>query len=217
MSERCSRAAQWISRAADGECPEEDLQNLNRHIQECPSCRDMAEIVERVDDLLARGKDIPDVPPFSVPQGVLGRPSSRWKTWFLPAAAVFCALVLGFGGGVWWRTDQTTKEFPESIRVASAARWNTDGDPLRREAALAAMPISDAVSRYQEEISRILAEDEVDWSYLRHLVEEIGELRTDMELITLHIAYVERKYKSKEASVSAWSDSLGFKGSNAIF
>ncbi len=205
MPESCDEMEILISRAMDGECGPESLETLKRHLAECPECRATMRAYQRMDLVLQRGS-VPAAPPC--PPVPAARRPAAWKTAMAFAAAAVIAAV-AFIGGSWWGGQKTARDLPAYSRVASAARWEKAADPVRREAARAALPLSEAVSGYQQEVARLLREENVDWDRVRRLVEAIGALRTDMELLTLHVAYLEgEKGKSGSAS-AAWSGLLG--------
>ena len=62
------------------------------------------------------------------------------------------------------------------------------------------------------QLARLLAEEQVDWARVRRLVEAIGDLRTDMELLTIHVAYIEREQGKRGPAGAAWSGLLGLDG-----
>ena len=162
----------------------------------------------RVDSILENGLDIPAAPPCPVVPG-----SCRTPAWFprmVAFAAAACFLAVVFMGGAWWGGRKAARGLPPSYsRVASAALWEKAPDPVRHEAALAALPLSEAVTGYQKEVARLLQQEQVDWERVRRLVEAIGALRTDMELLTLHVAFLEKEHGERGSAGAAWSGLLG--------
>jgi len=207
MRESCEDMEKLMSRAMDGECDANGLKALRAHLAECPDCRAEARAFERVDSILENGVDLPAPPPCPK------MPVRRTPAWF-PRAAAFaaaaCLACVAFFGGTWWGGQKTARNLPPSYSlVASAALWEKAPDPLRHEAALAALPLSEAVTGYQREVARLLQQEQVDWERVRRLVEAIGALRTDMELLTLHVAYLEKEQGKFGPAGAAWSGLLG--------
>jgi anti-sigma factor RsiW len=207
MRESCEDMEKLMSRAMDGECDARGLKILRAHLAECPDCRAEARAFERVDSILENGVDLPAPPPCPK------MPVRRTPAWF-PRAAAFaaaaCLAGVAFFGGTWWSGQKTARNLPPSYSlVASAALWEKAPDSLRHEAALAALPLSEAVTGYQREVARLLQQEQVDWERVRRLVEAIGALRTDMELLTLHVAYLEKEQGKIGSAGAAWSGLLG--------
>ncbi|HOV29169.1 MAG TPA: zf-HC2 domain-containing protein [Synergistales bacterium] len=207
MSESCEKMEVLISKVMDGECSPQERKALKSHLAECLRCRETIRAFGRVDSLLESGKDLPAPP--SCPKISEPGVSSRFpKAAFLAAAAAVAAFA--FLGGAWWGQQKAIRSLPPSYsRVASAALWEKAPDPLRREAALAALPLSEAVTGYQREVARLLRQKDVDWERVRRLVEAIGALRTDMELLTLHVAFIEKEQGKTDPASAAWLDLLG--------
>lgn len=207
MREFCEEMEKLMSRAVDGECDARELKDLKAHLAECPDCRVTARAFARVDSILENGVELPAPPPCpKVPNRVT-------PVWF-PRAAAFaaaaCLAGVAFFGGTWWSGQRTDRNLPPSYSlVASAALWEKAPDPLRHEAALAALPLSEAVTGYQREVARLLQQEQVDWERVRRLVEAIGALRTDMELLTLHVAFLEKEQGKIGSAGAAWSGLLG--------
>ncbi|MFA0888305.1 MAG: zf-HC2 domain-containing protein [Synergistales bacterium] len=210
MHESCGNVEILISRAMDGECTAEELTALKAHLAGCPDCRKTLRAFGEVDEILEKGGNIPPAP--QCPRMPSSRPSLIWKRTFAFAAAA-CLVLVAFFGGAWWKERTTTRNFlPSYGRVASAALWEKASDPVFREAAFAALPLSEAVTGYQLEVARLLRQDQVDWPRVRRLVEAIGALRTDMEILTLHVAFIEREKGKPGSASAAWSDLLGLDG-----
>lgn len=207
MRESCEDIEKLISRAMDGECDAAGLKTLRAHLAECPGCRGTARAFGRVDSMLENGIDLPLPPPCPK---VPNRPTPVWFFRLAAVAAAACLAVAAFFGGAWWKERTTARDLlPSYGRVASAALWQKAPDPVLREAASAALPLSEAVTGYQLEVARLLGQDQVDWPRVRRLVEAIGALRTDMELLTLHVAYLEKEQGKIGSAGAAWSSLLG--------
>jgi len=210
MPEPCDEMESLVSRAMDGELQPKDRAGLEAHLEKCPDCRAAVRAFAGLDLVLEKGADIPAPPPC--PEVPTARPLAAWKRSFAFAAAAGLLVVAFFGGAVWGERKAAREVPPPYGRVASAALWERAPDPVRHEAALAALPLSEAVSGYQLEVARLLAEEQVDWARVRSLVEAIGDLRTDMELLTIHVAYIEREQGKRGPAGAAWSGLLGLDG-----
>lgn len=208
MPESCEEMEKLISRAMDGECDGKGLKAIKAHLAECPDCRMEMRAFGRVDSILENGVDIPAVPPCPEIPGHFR--TAAWLPRVVAFAAAACLLSVTFLGGAWWGGRQTARDLPPSYSlVASAALWEKAPDPVRHEAALAALPLSEAVTGYQREVARLLQQEQVDWERVRRLVEAIGALRTDMELLTLHVAFLEKEHGEHGSAGAAWSGLLG--------
>ena len=207
MPRSCDDMQELVSRAMDGECGENEREALRDHLAGCAECRAVMRAYGCMDFALEKGIDIPPAPP--VPQVRASRPTPSWRTAAMTAVAAGFA-VLAFFGGAWWGQAREARSLPPSYgRVAAAALWENTADPGRHEAAQAALPLSQAVTGYQLEVARLLGEENVDWERVRRLVEAIGALRTDMELLTLHVAFIEREQGKTGSAGAAWSGLLG--------
>jgi hypothetical protein len=196
-----------ISLAIDGECGKEDLERLKAHLVECAECRATMRAYGCMDFALGKGIDIPPAPPLPRVRTFAVHRFQRTAAGIAVAAVV---ALLAFLGGAWWGQKREARSLPPSYgRVAAAALWENAADPVRHEAAQAALPLSRAVTGYQLEVARLLREENVDWAKVRRLVEAIGALRTDMELLTLHVAYIEREQGKTGSAGAAWSGLLG--------
>jgi hypothetical protein len=70
-------------------------------------------------------------------------------------------------------------------------------------------PFTDGISRYRAAIADELRRESVDWLKVRELVESMGELRTNLELLTIHMAYIDIRMGSLPAAVARHWESLG--------
>lgn len=207
MRESCEEMELLISRVLDGECGPKDRNRLKVHLAECPRCRETARAFRRGDSILKSAADLPVPPPC--PKVPAGRFQKKFPSLARFAAAAAVAAI-AFLGGAWWAQQEASRNLPPPYsRVASPALWEKASDPLRHEAALAALPLSEAVTGYQREVARLLQQKDVDWERVRRLVEAIGALRTDMELLTLHVAYLEKEWGKFGPAGAAWSGLLG--------
>lgn len=207
MPEPCDEMEDLVSRAMDRELQPKDRTGLEAHLEKCADCRAAVRAFARLDLVLEKGTDLPAPPPC--PEMPSARPFAAWKRRFALAAAAGLLVVAFFGGALWGERKMARLLPPPYGRVASAALWERAPEPARQQAALAALPLSEAVSGYQLEVARLLAEEQVDWARVRRLVEAIGDLRTDMELLTIHVAYIEREQGKRVPAGAAWSGLLG--------
>ncbi len=207
MPGSCEAMEPLISRVLDGECRPQDLKTLKAHLAECPRCRETIRAFSLVDSILESAGDLP------VPPRCPKIPGRGFTVRFPRAAALAAAAAIAafaFLGGAWWGQQKGSRSLPPSYSlVASAALWEKAPDPVRHEAALAALPLSEAVTGYQREVARLLRQKDVDWNRVRRLVEAIGALRTDMELLTLHVAFIEKEQGKTDPAGAAWWDLLG--------
>ena len=70
-------------------------------------------------------------------------------------------------------------------------------------------PFVERINKYRKSIGEQLRNEDVDWAEIRRLVEAMGELRTDLELLTLHMAYLEIRTGSPASQVAQHWESIG--------
>jgi hypothetical protein len=90
-----------------------------------------------------------------------------------------------------------------------AAKY-TAGSELNSSIA-AEQPFTESISRYRASIGAELRQEDVDWLKVRELVEAMGELRTDLELLTIHMAYLDINTGDSPYEVAARWEDLGGK------
>jgi hypothetical protein len=196
----CFECEPLISKACDRECSKEELALLKEHLQGCRECRRTLAEYREISLLMSARLTSMTCPPVpSVSRGkpfalrLLATPRARALAFRVAAAA---ACVIFFLAGNLAGSTKTRREIAENISpvaVATPSMWlskktATDG---ASESQKAEQPFTDSISQYRAAIGQELRQSDVDWLRVRELVEAMGELRTDLELLTIHMAYLD--------------------------
>jgi hypothetical protein len=77
--------------------------------------------------------------------------------------------------------------------VATPSMWIAErpSDSSELNGTAVEQPFTESIMRYRSAVGAELRRGDVDWMRVRELVEAMGELRTDLELLTLHLAYLD--------------------------
>ena len=77
--------------------------------------------------------------------------------------------------------------------LVTPARWSMarSGSTSEASSSLSEAPFAERLQAAREEIAEELRKTPPDWSRIRRLTELVGELRTDLELLALHMAYLD--------------------------
>lgn len=187
----CERCEELISRACDGECTREERAAVERHIECCSDCsafmRDCSELAAamKLRDVL---RSCP--PP---PRVIMHGPARRSRLWIAASAA--CALLcLGLGALIGYRSGTVrVAEYISPMSAVTPSMWAANSDhrygsvmPVGSE-----LPFAESIKRCRAAVADELRADDVDWAKVRSLLEAMGELRTDIELLTIHMAYLD--------------------------
>jgi hypothetical protein len=196
----CFECEPLISKACDRECSEDELELLKEHLKECRECRRTLAEYREISLLMSARLTLITCPPVpSVSRGkpfvmrLLASPSARALV-FRTAAAAAC--VIFFLAGSFVGSTKTRREISENISpvaVATPSMWLSKKTAVdgASESQKAEQPFTDSISQYRAAIGQELRQSDVDWLRVRELVEAMGELRTDLELLTIHMAYLE--------------------------
>ncbi|MDR1472858.1 MAG: zf-HC2 domain-containing protein [Synergistaceae bacterium] len=223
IGERCDDFELLISKECDGECSHEEMRALGKHLEECPECRATREIYREICALM--GERIASMAPPSIPRAdrriplrVLGRGSIRTRLMRLGGIA---ACILFFAAGQYWGQSRVRGELPEiapDVAVATPSMWIEGRSPDSAKLVMEAeQPFADSISRYRSAIGEELREENVDWVLIRELVEAMGDLRTDLELLTIHMAYIDIRTGSSPVQVAEHWERLGRIDGKAVF
>lgn len=217
----CRDAELLISMALDNECTQHQLGVLHKHLEHCSECRTLEREYARLDALL---RDIP----VQAPHTLSGPPkmpfASRRRASRLrllrPAFAIAASFLLFFAGQHWGYLQATTaknaneQKLDSAYLVSAPSLWLTSRGKQSEQGLYQAeteKPFVERIDKYRLSIGKELRAQEVDWDKVRRLVEAMGELRTDLELLTLHMAYLEIKTGSPAAEVAYQWEHLGDK------
>jgi hypothetical protein len=174
---------------------------MKEHLKECPECRrTLVEYREFTALMAARVATLscPTAPlaggkaPFAL-RLLTGRRVRRYSK----MAAMIAACVMFFAAGNFIGTTNTRRTIAESlspVAVATPSMWvakQQPGGSRLRDSKEAEQPFTDSISQYRTAIGSELRQNDVDWLRVRELIEAMGELRTDLELLTIHMAYLD--------------------------
>ncbi|MDR3321272.1 MAG: zf-HC2 domain-containing protein [Synergistaceae bacterium] len=212
----CFACEALISRACDNECSPEELGVLRDHVRECPECRrTLYEYRELSDLMTARLVTLscPSAPKISIryaPLRIVVSPKIRRNIARIAALAACVAL---FVAGDFVGTSQAKREIAMNmspIMVATPSMWASRGQVSARAVSMETeQPFTDSINRYRVSIAEEMRKGDVDWMRVRELVEAMGELRTDLELLTIHMAYLDISTGNSPYEVAAHWENLG--------
>lgn len=189
---KCNDHEELISRACDNELSEGEAARLKEHLRGCPSCRKLLGEYRQITDLVAVRQVSRACPPTApkVPAASVRAP--RWRA---AIAAAIAACVAAFMVGQYTGDAAATKRFASIIGptvVTTPSLWSASLTYGEKWAAhLTEEPFTERISHYRRAVARELRSGSVDWAMVRSMVEAIGELRTDLELLTVHMAFLE--------------------------
>lgn len=210
-----------ISKACDGECAPEETEALRVHLQECEECRCVLSEYRQVRDfMIARlvAFSCPPAPQISRRRSAL----SGLKNAFSPrrfagglAAAAVCAMFffMGHQTGALQSKPRLQESMPSNVS-ATPSMWivNRRADSAAWANVESEQPFNESIARYRAAIGIELRQKKVDWLKVRELVEAMGELRTDLELLTLHMAYLDICTGASPSEVADHWEKLGVPG-----
>lgn len=221
-----------ISMTVDGECVAADREKLRTHMSLCPECRSVQNDFERIQSLLERTVSMDAVIPPPLPDVsclVHDVPAKNsqfaafWRQGGRLTLAVAVSFLLFFSGhyvGVrqYAASPSASAQPIHSVQLASAyvvsapSMWvSTRGGEKKASAheAETEKPFVERINKYRNSIGEQLRNADVDWAEIRHLVEAMGELRTDLELLTLHMAYLDIRTGSPAYQVAEHWENIG--------
>jgi hypothetical protein len=212
-----------ISKECDGECSPEELRALARHLAECPECRRTRAVYGEIGALVGARfvKMTPPAPP-RIDMAERTRASRRGKLKdALMRLGGIAACILFFAAGRYWGQGARAGEVLDNapgVAVATPSMWvegRSSGEV--RVNAEAEQPFTESISRYRSAIGEELRKDNVDWVMIRELVEAMGDLRTDLELLTIHMAYIDIRTGSSPVKVAEHWEKLGKNDGRAVY
>jgi hypothetical protein len=212
-----------ISKECDGECSPEELRMLARHLAECPECRRTRSVYGEIRALAGARfvKMTPPEPPRAervARRRALRRGNLRG---ILARLGGIAACILFFAAGRYWGQGAPRSEIFENasnVAIATPSMWvegRSSGEV--RVNVEAEQPFTDSISRYRSAIGEELRKDNVDWVMIRELVEAMGDLRTDLELLTIHMAFIDIRTGSSPVKVAEHWEKLGKNDGKAVY
>ncbi len=215
----CDAFESLISRACDGECTPEQLKILRKHLSECGDCRNLMKEYRALSDLMIARAVMQSCPPPPV--------VSREKHFFANRglllrlggiAACIAFFFLGQLLGVRSANEQFSSYLSPMV-VATPTLWaaNRPVTPYSLSNLDSEEPFTDGIGKYRSAIAEELRRSEIDWMKVRDLVEAMGELRTDLELLTLHMVFLDIRTGSSPYEVADHWERLGGNARRAVY
>ena len=208
MTDQCERMEMLISKMLDGEISTGEKEALSLHQAECSHCRDFYEKHLQWSELLAgsqEGLDLPACPAVSKePVRLFSLP------FYLKSAAAVMLFGLFFYGGFVAGDRRALNNIPSYARVGVPAVWTRSSPSLVTDTRQLS-PLQDLISEYQLLIGEELGQEEVDWQKVRIMVETLGSLRTDLEILALHKGSLDEGDHTKGSPRETWQQMMGIK------
>ncbi|MDR1885562.1 MAG: zf-HC2 domain-containing protein [Synergistaceae bacterium] len=215
----CGDCELLISKSCDGECTSEEIVLLGSHLRECGDCRvkmdEYREISSRISSHIL---ELSCPPPPELPAretGLLRRIAGggslmRYAAVLGGVAAGFLFFFSGHFAGYYQAQSKVVRNL-SPVAVTTPSLWAADrpSNPLLTANLESEQPFTDGIGRYRSAIAEELRRDNVDWMKVRELVESMGELRTDLELLTIHMAYIDIRSGSSPTSVANHWEAIG--------
>ena len=139
-----------------------------------------------------------------------GRRTRRYAGRLVGMAACILFFIMGHYIGFNQASDQFTGTI-SPVAVTTPSMW-TAQRPLSRVSTAnveSEQPFTESIDRYRAAIGDELRNDDVNWMRVRELVEAMGELRTDLELLTIHMAYLDIRTGTSPYEVANHWETLG--------
>lgn len=222
----CEEIELLISMACDNECAPEDLEKLERHLRSCEDCRSlMKEYIDLRDLMMSRVLAYACPPPPTVcrEKSALRKLTDGFGPRTLARFGGIAACLAFFLLGQYFGSTQTSRKITEylsPIAVSTPSMWaaKTPLTPLAASSMESEQPFTESIERYRASIADELRGDDVDWMKVRDLVEAMGELRTDLELLTIHMAFLDiRTGKSPYDVAEHWEKLGGGKSDRMVY
>ena len=222
MGRGCDEYELLISKACDDECTQDELAKLKLHLCGCESCRqlmkDYGELSLLMTTRMAAMK-CPQPPTGSrsniirMPDArklVPGRRTRRYVRQFAAVAACLLFFVMGHYIG-FNQANVRISETISPIAVTTPSMWVAQRSlaPASIANVESEQPFTDSIDRYRAAIGDELRNYDVNWMRVRELVEAMGELRTDLELLTIHMAYLDIRTGTSPYEVADHWETLG--------
>lgn len=211
----CDAFETLISRACDGECTPEQLNVLGKHLSGCDDCRTLMKEYRALSDLMiarTAAQSCPPPPVVSREKRLLALPANRGLLLRLGGIAACAAFFLL---GQFWGARSANEQFSNYLSpmvVSTPTLWRANS-PSAAAYALsnpdAEQPFTDGIGKYRSAIADELRKGEIDWMNVRNLVEAMGELRVDLELLTIHMAFLDIQTGSSSYEVADSWERLG--------
>ncbi len=216
-----------ISKACDDECTPEEAEVLKAHLRECGECRATLSEYREMRDMMTAHLITLSCPPAPSTKArkhpVLRLLSNKTVHRYAGQAAAIAASILFFVLGHhmgFEKANQQMATLASPTAVATPSMWaaNRPANAASLANVESEQPFTESIGRYRTAVGMELRQSKVDWLRVRELVEAMGELRTDLELLTLHMAFLDIRTGASPAEVADHWEKLGTPSSGkAVF
>lgn len=218
----CEEYELLISKACDDECTEDELARLKAHLRGCERCRQLMRDYSDLSLLMTTrmaAMKCPQ-PPTGSRNNIIrmpdarkllpGRRTRRYARQFMAVAACILFFVMGHYIG-FKQAGVRIAETTSPIGVTTPSMWVAQREvtPALIANVESEQPFTDSIDRYRTAIGDELRNSDVNWMRVRELVEAMGELRTDLELLTIHMAYLDIRTGTSPYEVADHWETLG--------
>lgn len=209
----CAECEELMSRACDGECSEDEKARLDAHLKSCDACASLMREYRLVRDMMITKVVLDSCPPpptVTMPRSMTSPFVRRALAAVGALAACFAFFFFGrYLGYTEARSDYV--EYLSPMVVSTPSMWSASRPTSAQFAADvdSEVPFTSNIMRYRAAVADELRRGNVDWVRVRGLLEAMGELRTDLELLTIHLAFLEINTGSSPNDVAAHWESLG--------
>lgn len=214
-----------ISKACDDECTPQEREILEAHLRECAGCRGTLSEYREMRDMMTAHLVTFSCPPaptrrerrHPVLRLLTGRAARRYAGQAAAIAASILFFVLGHHMGFVQAGRQASESASPTV-VATPSMWAATGQANSAASVNveSERPFTESIGRYRAAVGMELRQPKVDWMRIRELVEAMGELRTDLELLTLHMAFLDIRTGNPPAEVAERWENLGVPGGRAV-
>lgn len=213
----CEEAELLISMACDDECSSKDIAKLKDHLRSCPACRELMNEYRGLRDvMLSRVVAYACPPPPQVAhksKTIFGLPSKLVLNGLASLGGIAACIAFFLLGHYFGFANASGRisEYLSPIAVATPSMWvaKTPHTSFVISNIESEQPFTESIERYRSAIADELRSGEVDWMKVRDLVEAMGELRTDLELLTIHMAFLDIRTGKSPYDVAAHWENLG--------
>lgn len=212
----CLESELLISKACDRECSPEELRRLKDHLRICSHCRNLMREYLAISDMMTLHLANACCP---LPKPVLPKQANilsmhtlrEYAAYMAMIAASILFFVFGHHMGFVHAQRQNTTENAALVSVATPSMWaaNRPHSQVVLANIESEQPFTESIKNYRAAIGEEIRRGNVDWLRIRELVEAMGELRTDLELLTIHMAYIDIRTGSSPSEVASHWETLG--------
>ena len=207
MNNICREMEMLVSSMLDGEISSSEKEVLFLHLGECLHCRRFYEEQRKYHEFLGRTQDdldVPACPSLSEQHAKIIRMPR-----YLQIGAAVILLALSFYGGFLSGDKKALERIPTYARVGAPAVWARNSSLPMEMDRKQLSPLQDLISEYQFQIGNELGRDEVNWQKVRTMLDTLGSLRTDLELLSLQMGFMDGTLQNRNSPRNTWLQLLG--------